>query len=254
MMTLNHKIIAVTGAAQGLGRTISTSLCEKGAIVVLLDINQTALQNTAEQLKQQNFQVHHYHCDIANEQQVRDVFQRIKQDVGDLDGLVNNAGVTRDGLLVKASEDEVTDGLSLSHWQQVIDINLTGVFLCGREAAKAIIAADKPGVIVNISSISRHGNLGQSNYAAAKAGVAALTTTWAKELARYNIRCAAIAPGFIETEMTQAIKPQILDKIKQSIPLKSMGQPEHIAHSVVFIIENDYISGRIIEVDGALRL
>lgn len=254
MKTLNNAIIAVTGAAQGLGRAISRALCDKGATVVLLDINQTALENTAQQLKQQSFQVHQYHCDIANEQHVRDVFQQIKKEVGDLDGLVNNAGVTRDGLLVKSNESEVTDGLSLSHWQQVIDINLTGVFLCGREAAKSMVAADKQGVIVNISSISRHGNVGQSNYAAAKAGVAALTTTWAKELARYNIRCAGIAPGFIETEMTQAIKPQILDKIKQSIPLKSMGQPEHIAHSVVFIFENDYISGRIIEVDGALRL
>jgi 3-oxoacyl-[acyl-carrier protein] reductase len=117
-----------------------------------------------------------------------------------------------------------------------------------------MIVKGNPGVIINISSISRAGNMGQTNYAAAKAGVAAMATTWAKELARYNIRAAAIAPGFINTEMVAAMKPEAREKLVAGIPLKRMGEPDQIAHAVEFILENDYISGRCFEVDGALRL
>jgi len=144
--------------------------------------------------------------------------------------------------------------LSLEQWQQVIDINLTGVFLCGREAATSMIRNDKGGVIINISSISRAGNVGQSNYAAAKAGVAALTTTWARELARYKIRSAAIAPGVFETEMVASLKPEAHERITSAVPLARTGSVEELAHAVQFIIENDYLSGRIVELDGGLRL
>jgi len=144
--------------------------------------------------------------------------------------------------------------MSLAQWQAVIDVNLTGVFLCTREVAAKMIELKNEGAIVNISSISRAGNMGQANYSAAKAGVAADTVVWAKELARYGIRVAGVAPGFIETEMTASMKPEALEKMTSGIPLKRMGKPAEIAHSVAYILENDYYTGRILELDGGLRL
>jgi len=173
--------------------------------------------------------------------------------LGGLHGLVNNAGILRDGLMVKAKDGEISK-MSLQHWQAVIDVNLTGVFLCGREAAVKMIESGEGGCIINISSISRAGNMGQSNYSAAKAGVASMAVVWAKELARYNIRANAIAPGFIATEMTAGMKPEALEKMTAGIPAKRMGQPDEIAHTVAYLMENDYVSGRIVEVDGGLRL
>jgi 3-oxoacyl-[acyl-carrier protein] reductase len=253
-MNLQDKVIVITGGAQGLGLAIATRLGSLGARLALIDINQNSLDKAIETLTQQNIKAAGFVANIANESQTLEAFEKVIRHYGKLDALINNAGITRDALLVKTRDDQVVATMSLSDWQQVIDVNLTGVFLCGREAAKHMIQHKIQGVIVNISSISRHGNVGQSNYAAAKAGVAALTTTWAKELAKFGIRSAAIAPGFIETEMTAAIKPEILERIQRTIPLGAMGKPEHIAHTVQYILENDYVSGRVIEVDGALRL
>ncbi|NVJ61218.1 MAG: SDR family oxidoreductase [Gammaproteobacteria bacterium] len=252
-MNLTDKTVVITGGARGLGFSIASRLKEKGANLAIIDVSEDTLRDAAASLQDSAGKVETYLCNITDEAAVESTFEAIHDAFGCIDALVNNAGITRDHLLVKAKDNQVLATMSLSDWQQVIDVNLTGVFLCGREAAKYMVA-DNAGVIINISSISRHGNVGQSNYAAAKAGVAALTTTWAKELARYNIRSVAIAPGFIETEMTQAIKPQVLDKIKQSIPLGTMGKPDNIAQTVQFILENDYISGRVLEIDGALRL
>jgi 3-oxoacyl-[acyl-carrier protein] reductase len=156
--------------------------------------------------------------------------------------------------MVKVKDGQVEKRMELSQWQSVIDVNLTGVFLCGREASTQMIKNGDQGAIINIASISRAGNMGQSNYSAAKAGVSALVPVWAKELARYGIRCMGIAPGFIETEMTASMKPEALEKMTAGIPLKRMGKPEEIASAAAFIFENDYMSGRMIEVDGALRL
>ena len=161
--------------------------------------------------------------------------------------------IRRDGLLLKV-KDGVMTKMSLAQWQAVIDVNLTGVFLCTREVAAKMIELNQQGAIINISSISRAGNVGQTNYSAAKAGVAAATVTWAKELARYGIRVAGIAPGFIETEMTLGMKPEALEKMTAGIPLKRMGKVEEIAHSAAYIFENDYYSGRILELDGGLRI
>ena len=144
--------------------------------------------------------------------------------------------------------------MSLAQWQSVVDVNLTGVFLCGREAAERMIRLGNGGLIVNISSISREGNAGQTNYAATKAGVAAMTVVWAKELARYGIRSAAIAPGFCATEILAAMKPEMVARVTEAVPLKRLGQPSEIASTAVFIAENDFVTGRVIEVDGGLRL
>ena len=138
--------------------------------------------------------------------------------------------------------------------QAVIDVNLTGVFLCGREAAAKMIEFGDGGCIINISSVSRAGNMGQANYSATKAGVQALAVVWAKEFARHGIRAASIAPGFIGTEMVMSMKPEAREKLTGSIPARRVGDPDEIAPTVQFIFENDYLSGRCVDVDGALRL
>ena len=174
-------------------------------------------------------------------------------DHGRLDGLVNNAGILRDGLLVKSEGKKIINKMSLDDWQSVINVNLTGVFLCGREAAQHMIKTGSNGCIINISSISRRGNFGQTNYSAAKAGVAALTKVWAKELAKYNIRTNAIAPGLVNTEMVKNMRPEILEKGIKKVPLRRLCNPEEIAHTSIYIAENDYLNGAIIEVDGGPR-
>jgi len=171
-----------------------------------------------------------------------------------LHGLINNAGITRDALLVKAKDGKVIKKMSLADWQAVINVDLTGVFLCAREAAARMIESGTPGVILNISSLGRAGNFGQTNYSAAKAGVAAMTVTWAKELARHQIRVGAIAPGFCETRLVTGMKLEALDRTKGIIPLGRLGRPEEIAHSALYVFENDYFTGRVLEVDGGLRL
>jgi 3-oxoacyl-[acyl-carrier protein] reductase len=195
-----------------------------------------------------------YKCNVAQEADVTQTFSQITTDFGRLDVLVNNAGITRDALLVKVKDGQVTGGMTLAQWQAVIDVNLTGVFLCGREAASHMITLGNGGVIVNISSISRAGNMGQSNYSAAKSGVAAMAVTWAKELARYGIRTGAIAPGFIQTDILNDMKPEVLEKTLAAVPVKRAGVAEEIAHGVVFIVTNDYFTGRVIEIDGGLRI
>lgn len=252
-MQLNDKVIIITGGCQGLGRAMGEYLAAKGARLALVDLNPEKLDEAVESCKAAGGDARPYLCNVADEEQVIRMVAQVAEDFGTLNGLVNNAGIVRDGLTVRVKDGELSK-LSLAHWQAVIDINLTGVFLCTREVAAKMIELDEKGTILNISSISRAGNMGQANYAAAKAGVAADTVVWAKELARYGIRVAAIAPGFIETEMTASMKPEALEKISAGIPLKRMGKPTEIAHAAAFIFENDYFTGRILELDGGLRL
>ncbi|MBB5321304.1 SDR family oxidoreductase [Marinobacter oulmenensis] len=253
-MKLQDSVIAITGGGQGLGRAMSEYLAAKGARVALIDLAQDKLDESAEACRAAGSEAKTYVCNVAKEEDVERTFQAIIADFGQLNGLINNAGILRDGLMVKFKDGKLDKRMELSQWQSVIDVNLTGVFLCGREAATRMIENGDQGAIINIASISRAGNMGQSNYSAAKAGVSALVPVWAKELARYGIRCMGIAPGFIETEMTASMKPEALEKMTAGIPLKRMGKPEEIASAAAFIFENDYVSGRMIEVDGALRL
>ncbi|EON93873.1 3-ketoacyl-(acyl-carrier-protein) reductase [Marinobacter lipolyticus SM19] len=253
-MKLQDSVIAITGGGQGLGRAMAEYLAAKGAKLALIDLMPEKLEEAAAACKAAGGEAKSYVCNVAKEDEVEKTFETIVSDFGQLNGLINNAGILRDGLMVKAKDGEITKRMELSQWQAVIDVNLTGVFLCGREAATQMIKNGDQGAIINIASISRAGNMGQSNYSAAKAGVSALVPVWAKELARYGIRCMGIAPGFIETEMTASMKPEALEKMTAGIPLKRMGKPEEIASAAAFIFENDYMSGRMIEVDGALRL
>jgi len=254
-LEIKNNTFVITGAAQGLGEAIAISLAKQGAKLALLDVNAEQLDQVLARCTEVGAaECFAFTCDVADETSVLRSFAALEERLGTITGLVNNAGILRDALLVKVKEGEIVDRLSLEQWQQVIDINLTGVFLCGREAASSMIRNQQPGVIINISSISRAGNIGQSNYAAAKSGVAALTTTWARELARYQIRCAAIAPGVFETEMVASLKPEAHERITSAVPLQRTGAVEELAHAIRFIIENDYYSGRILELDGGLRL
>ncbi|MEN0105659.1 3-oxoacyl-[acyl-carrier protein] reductase [Pseudomonas sp. TE3786] len=252
-MELKDKVIVITGGGQGLGRAMGEYLAARGAKLALVDLNQERLDETVAACKAAGGDARAYLCNVANEEQVTHTVAQIADDFGAINGLVNNAGILRDGLTIKVKDGELSK-MSLAQWQSVIDVNLTGVFLCTREVAAKMIELKNQGAIVNISSISRAGNIGQANYSAAKAGVAADTVVWAKELARYGIRVAGVAPGFIETEMVASMKPEALEKMTSGIPLKRLGQPKEIAHSVAYILENDYYTGRILELDGGLRL
>jgi len=255
-MELKDKVIVVTGGGRGLGRSMALELAGKGAKLALADLNQEDLDKTVAECHEKGVEARGYICNVAEEASVEKLFSDVVADFGTLNGLVNNAGVTRDGLFLKVDREtgKVAKKMSLDQWNLVIDVNLTGTFLCAREAAAQMIDLGTEGCIINISSISRQGNMGQTNYTATKAGVEAMAVTWAKELARYGIRCASIAPGYIGTEMVMSMKPEALDKIAAGIPAKRLGKPEEISRTAAFIFENDYINGRCIEVDGALRI
>lgn len=253
-MEIKNNVFAITGGAQGLGFAMANAIAEKGGHLALLDINDEILQQAETELKKYGVTVKSYITNVAKENNVITSFEKIVNDFGQLNGVINNAGITRDGLLIKAHNGEIVKKLELADWQAVMDVNLTGVFLCAREAAEKMITTNSEGVIINISSISKDGNYGQTNYSAAKSGVAAMTVTWAKELARYNIRAAAIAPGFMATEMVNNMNQTALDNLKKEIPLGRLGEADEIAKAAISIIENNYFNGRVLEVDGGLRV
>ncbi|PAJ73977.1 3-oxoacyl-ACP reductase [Pseudoalteromonas sp. NBT06-2] len=255
-MNIKNKTIVITGGAQGLGFSMAKSFIKQGAHIALIDMCNQQLDDAVIELSSDINKVISYVADVTKEDEVIKTFNLINNDFGSIDILINNAGITRDGMLVKVKDDQVVERMSLKQFQSVIDVNLTGVFLCGREAASYMIENSEvsSGVIINMSSICRAGNIGQTNYAASKAGVVALTTTWAKELGRFNIRVGAIAPGVIDTQMTRAMKPQAQDRMIQGTSVGRFGSADEIAHTAQYIIENDFFTGRVIEIDGGIRI
>ena len=252
-MLIKDKVIAITGGGRGLGRAMALAFADKGGHVALLDLNQADLDETRALVEARGVRAASYVTNVADEANMAASLDAVVSDFGRLDVMINNAGITRDGLLVKAKDGQVVSKMSLEQWNAVIAVDLTGVFLGGREAAERMIKLGNGGVIINITSISREGNMGQTNYSAAKAGVAAMTVVWSKELARHGIRAGAIAPGYCATEILTAMKPEVLEKVTAPVPLKRLGQPGEIAHTAVYIAENDFFSGRVVEVDGGLR-
>ncbi len=252
-MDIENKVIVITGAAQGLGKTFANDLAARKARLALADINMEQLEQVRGACEEAGIEARAYELNVADEPAVEKLFEQVVVDFGTVDVLINNAGITRDGLMARKKDEEIKK-MSLANWQAVIDVNLTGTFLCGREFFVKLLEQKKPGVCVNISSISRSGNLGQSNYTATKAGVAEMTVTWAKEMARHGIRVGAIAPGYINTEMVAAIREDVKQKIIEQIPIRRLGDPSEISHSVFYILENDYFTGRVIECDGGLRV
>jgi 3-oxoacyl-[acyl-carrier protein] reductase len=253
-MQIKDKVVAVTGGARGIGKAIATAFAERGARIALVDLAPSDLESARAELASRGADVRVYAANVAKEDQVIAALDQAVADFGRLDVMVNNAGIIKDGLLVKVKDGAVVGKMGLDQWQAVIDVNLTGVFLCGREAAERMIRRGHGGVIINIASISKAGNPGQSNYSAAKAGVTAMAVVWARELARFGIRAASIAPGFTRTDLLAGMPPEMLEKVTAPVPLKRLGLPEEIAQAAVFIAENDYFNGRSIDIDGGLRL
>jgi 3-oxoacyl-[acyl-carrier protein] reductase len=253
-MKIKDKTIVITGAGRGIGRALALRFAGQGAHIALLDMNAEDLKTTAQHCAELGVRAMAYTVDVSREAEMSAALDAVVRDFGSLDVIINNAGIVKDALLIKVKDGEVVGKMSLEQWRAVLDVNLTGVFLGAREAAERMIKLAKGGVIVNISSISRHGNAGQSNYSAAKSGVASMTVVWAKELARYGIRVGSIAPGFTHTDILASMKPEVLEKVIAPVPLKRLGQPDEIAHAAQFIIENDFFTGRCLDLDGGLRL
>ncbi|WP_330959953.1 SDR family oxidoreductase [Photobacterium sp. 53610] len=252
-MDIKNSVIAITGAGQGLGQMMAITLAQAGADLALIDMNPEGLAQTRSQCRMLSSKALTYQVDVTQEDQVERVFDQIIEDFGQLDGLVNNAGILRDGLLVKM-KDGVISKMSLEQFNAVMTVNATGTFLCGREAAARMIQTKRPGAIINISSVARAGNFGQTNYAASKAAVATMAVCWAKELGRYGIRAAAIAPGVVRTAMADQLPQEAIERLEKMIPLGRVGQSTDIANAVKYILENDYFTGRVLEVDGGMRM
>jgi 3-oxoacyl-[acyl-carrier protein] reductase len=254
-MRLEECKFVVTGAAQGMGRHFSLRIAEAGGQVAAGDVNEAGLAALADEARGLSGKVHTRKLDVGAEPDVAAFVDFAHQAMGGLNGLVNNAGILRDGLLVK--RDRTTGAitkLSREQWQAVIDVNLTGATMMARDVAAKMAETGAKGAIVNISSIARHGNRGQSNYSAAKAALATNAKTWALELAPFGIRVAAVAPGMIETPMTQGMNPKARDALVASIPVGRIGLPEDIWLAVKFVIECEYFNGRTIDVDGGLGM
>jgi 3-oxoacyl-[acyl-carrier protein] reductase len=246
-MELKDLKIIVTGGAQGMGAHFATRLLEGGAKVAVGDVNEARLAELPKGIARRRL-------DVAAEEDVKGFVAWASGELGGLNAVVNNAGILRDGLLVKKDRNtgEVTT-LSRADWDLVIGVNLTGATLVVREVVAAMVrAGTRPGVVVNISSAARHGNRGQSSYVAAKASLAANTVTWAREFAPFGIRVGAVAPGMIETPMTQGMNQKARDALVASVPVGRVGLPEDVWKAVRFVLECDYFDGRCVDVDGGL--
>lgn len=255
-MQLSSLKIIVTGAAQGMGAHFARRLAEAGAQVAAGDVKEEGLAQLAESARGLPGKIHTRKLDVSSEADVGAFVEWAHGAMGGLNGLVNNAGILRDGLLVK--KDRTTGAITKmtkDQWDAVIGVNLTGATFMVRDVvAKMVATEQKPGVIVNMSSIARHGNRGQSNYVSAKAALAANTLTWSREFAPFGIRVGAVAPGMIETPMTQGMNQKARDALVANIPVARIGVPEDIWLAVKFVLECDYFDGRTIDVDGGLAM
>ncbi len=245
MARLSGKTALVTGAARGIGQAIAVTLAGEGADVALCDVQREWLQETEAAVTARGKRALSMAADVTQADQVAETVKNTVHDFGRIDILVNNAGITRDTFLVRMSD---------SDWDTVINVNLRGTFLFTRAVTKPMMRA-KSGVIVNIASIiGVVGNAGQANYSASKAGVIALTRSTAKELASRNIRANAVAPGFIETRMTDALPPEVRQQMLQAIPLGRFGTPQDVANVVLFLAgeESAFITGQVVNICGGM--
>lgn len=249
---LKNKISLVTGGGSGIGFQIAKRFLEEGSDVILLDYKPQSLTAAAAKLKDLGKEpsITTYTCDVSCGNEVKNTAEEIKGSVGRVDVLVNSAGITDDAFMNK---------MSLEQWDRVMSINLRGPFLMSKELSSIMSSEQKEnkdsGSIINISSIvGKVGNLGQSNYSASKGGLVSLTKTTAKEFAKYNIRCNAVLPGFIQTPMLDSVPDKVKNQIRAQIPLQQLGTPQDISNTCVFLAssQSSYITGTTIEVTGGL--
>lgn len=253
-MHLKDQVIAITGAAQGLGRAMAQEFASQGAHIALIDMQQDALEAAANELRELGVKAEVFVLNVTDEAAVEATFSQIRAKFGQLNGLINSAGIMRDGMLLKVKDGQVVSKMSREQFQSVLDVNVTGTFLCSREAAVQMIESKSHGVIINLSSVSRGGNMGQTNYSASKAAVATMTVSWGKELARYGIRTGCIAPGLVETAMAAQMRPEMREAFVNTVPLKRLAEVAELSHAARFIFENDYFTGRTLELDGGTRV
>lgn len=247
MKTLEGRSALVTGASRGIGRTICLKLASAGANIAGLDVDADPLAETGDMVRRQGAQFLDLVSDVSSLQQTQEAVERVVEEFGSLDVMVNNAGITRDNLLIRMSEED---------WQQVISINLTGVFN-GVKSAARVMMKQKRGSIINMASVvGLMGNAGQANYAASKAGVIGLTKAAARELAKRGVRVNAIAPGYIVTRLTEQLGEETKAALQQQIPLQRLGQPEDVAEAVLFLAgdASGYITGHVLNVDGGMAM
>jgi 3-oxoacyl-[acyl-carrier protein] reductase len=242
-MRLQNKVALITGAGRGIGRATALRFAAEGAAVVVADIDLAVVEAVVAEITAVSGSALAVQVDVTNREAVQEMVQAAVTQYGRVDILVNNAGITRDAQLIK---------MSAAAFDQVVDVNLKGVFNCTQAAAPFMIEQGS-GVILNASSVvATYGNFGQSNYVASKAGVVGLTKVWARELGRKGIRVNAVAPGFIHTRMTEGIPDKVMDKLTERIPLQRLGQPEEIANAYLWLASDEaaYITGHTLAVDG----
>lgn len=254
-MKLADLKIVVSGAASGMGRHFAIRLAEAGAQVAAGDVNEGGLKETAATAKGPGT-IHTRKLDVSSEADVKAFVEWAHGAMGGLNGLINNAGILRDGLLVKKDrETGAIKVLGKDQWDAVLAVNLTGATLLTRDCvAKMVATGTKPGVVVNMSSVARHGNRGQSNYAATKAALATNTVTWAREFGAFGIRVGCVAPGMVDTPMTKGMNQKARDALVAAIPVGRIGVPEDLWLGVKFVLECDYFNGKTIDVDGGLSI
>jgi len=246
-MTLAGQVALVTGASRGIGRAIALKLAAEGAFVVATATSEGGASATVEAIAAQGGKGRAVKLDVSCAAEVEALIQAIAAEQGRLDILVNNAGITKDGLLLRMKEEE---------WDAVLDTNLKGAFLCMKAAAKVMTKA-RHGRIVNISSVvGEMGNPGQVNYCASKAGMFGMTKSAARELAKRNVTVNAVAPGFIETDMTAVLPEKAREALLQEIPLERLGAPEDVANAVWFLVSPlaDYVTGQVLSVNGGMYM
>ncbi len=246
-MRLKGKNALITGAAQGIGRSIAVAMAAQGANIAVADTNIEKAENTIKEIRALGVRGIAVKLDVSMKDEVSSAFNAVITEFEKIDILVNNAGITKDALIIRLKEDD---------WDAVLDINLKGTFLCSKEAVK-YMAKKHYGKIVNISSVVAFtGNPGQANYSASKAGIVGLTKTIAKEYSSRGIRANAVAPGFIQTAMTDALSDKVKDEMRKSIPLNTFGTPEDVASAVVFLSshDSDYITGQVFHINGGMYM
>jgi 3-oxoacyl-[acyl-carrier protein] reductase len=247
MHDFSNYVVVITGGARGIGFTIATLFGAARAVVIVIDLNEDAVHQAVQSLKDQGSDAYGHVGNVTDSKGMEELFAAIAKEHGKIDALINNAGVTRDNLMLRMKEEE---------WQMVLDINLKGTFICTQKVFKHMMRA-RTGSIINIASvIGLMGNAGQANYAASKGGMIAFTKSCAKEFASRNVRVNAVAPGFIETEMTASLSDEIRASYGKAIPLGKMGSPEDVARLCMFLASPDsaYITGQTIAVDGGLTM